>query len=119
MTLRDRIADWISGGALSEAREDYRAERAAFVQADTALAPLRIALDEQRRISSSIDADLVATDEALDRMGQAASDWRDEAERLTAALAAIIAAGDTANPNSTVRRMVRIAREAIVPWGSE
>ena len=77
MTLRERLADWISGGALTQARRD--AER----HLD----------DAEYWLSESMKDDV--------KFGE-----------MLAALRAIIAQ-ETPNANATVRRMVRIAREAL------
>lgn len=84
MTLREKIADWISGGALTRARAAEKARRsvaydcmakAMFVEAQ--------ARDQSRRA--------YIRQEQLNR----------------------IAACETPSANGTVRRMARIAREAL------
>lgn len=77
MTLRERIADWISGGALTWMKLD-------------------IELREENRV--------MWRDRSFDRnqtIGKMAVALRD------------IAACETQNANATVRRMARIAREAM------
>ena len=84
MTFRDKLADWISGGALTRAREwsEYEAELAR-------------------------------------RAEKRASDWKDNAAILAMrchkahdALDAI-AAEEKPTSNATVKRMARMAREAL------
>ena len=84
MTLRERIADWISGGALTRARHDARQGWA----------------DGYRhRISYEWCRDEYKDKARMAHMLQ---------ERLSR-----IAACETTNANGTVRRMARIAREAL------
>jgi hypothetical protein len=77
MTLRERLADWISGGALTRARKDAQ----------------RHFDDAEYWISESMEEDV--------KFGE-----------MLAALRAIIAQ-ETPSANATVRRMVRIARDAL------
>lgn len=77
MTFRERLADWISGGALSRARD--------------------------------------VRDKALDRLSREIDrrcDWIDERHKYRSALREI-AACETPNANATVRRMAKIAKEAL------
>ena len=84
MTLRERIADWISGGALTEAR------------------------DERDRNKSAADRALDKWDEAVDRSTYMMA----HRFALQKAMRAIIEC-ETPRPNATERRMVAIAREAL------
>jgi hypothetical protein len=81
MTFRDRLADWITGGALTEAREQIR-------QAEQDL-----------RYSKNRGDDLLRTLMVHHTKANARKDLLDR-----------IAAMETPNANATVRRMARIAR---------
>lgn len=78
MTRRERIADWISGGALTHYRSLWLRTKTKY-------------FDELSRRQA-----VIADRHARER-----------------ALRAIIERGNTASPNSTVKAMVRIAREGI------
>lgn len=77
MTIRERIADWISGGELTRAKHDARE---GWAEAYKHMCSAEIADDKKFLMRH-----------ALNR----------------------IAACETPNANGTVRRMARIAREAI------
>lgn len=77
MTLRERTADWISGGALTRAKHDAREGWA-------------------EAYKHMVDADVAH---------ERSYGLRDALNR--------IAACETPNANGTVRRMARIAREAM------
>ena len=85
MTLRERIADVISGGALSAAKGDRDAWKKAYRE---------------------VKADYVSSCCQSDRGWHVAS-------KAHNALRAIIERGNTASPNSTVKAMVRIAKEGL------
>lgn len=78
MTIRERLADWISGGALTAAQ---RQEDVWF----------RIAMNAQNQAEAKV---------------------RENSGGLEAALRGIIM-HETPRANATVRRMARIAREAL------
>lgn len=85
MTLRERIADWISGGALIYARETIKLERS----------------QRQYRYSAEFIPLLVLAEGA-----EARAAAMEESLRAIAAL-------ETPHANATVRKMARIAREAV------
>lgn len=84
MTLREHIADWISGGALTRAKHDGRDARA-----EAYGYMVKFKFSEAQAREQSHRAYLMQ-------------------ERLNR-----IAACETPNASSTVRRMARIAREAM------
>jgi len=91
MTLRERLADWLTGGALTKARQDP-----CMYSQDLHL--LRRDLLTAKRDS----------DRNLDRLIQSqqqANAMRDTLRR--------IAACETPGANATVRRMAKMAREAV------
>jgi len=77
MTFREKLADWISGGALSDALHYEEVVNAAY----------------EKAVSRALFA-------------------RDDADASRAALRQI-AALETPHANATVRKMARIAREAV------
>lgn len=95
MNMRERIADWISGGAVMRAKD---AEAFANEHMSLGYYGLKDAMNRMESKYSILEYD--------NRNGWANSD------RFQAALTAI-AACETPSANATVRRMANIAREAL------
>ncbi len=91
MTIRERIADWLTGGALTRARGDV----------DYVLDRL-----SQEKAKARRAEDGCAILEYDNRNGWANSDRFSEALRT-------IAACETPKANATVKRMARIARQTL------
>ena len=95
MTSRERIADWLTGGALTRARDDRdRAEK----HMTDGYYGLRAAKTFSDKKAS----------EYLAWGNERHADWL-----LTQVALRAIIANDTPNANATVKRMVRIAKEAL------
>ena len=95
MNLRERIADWISGGALTRAKAD----NAMWFEASAQLGAKFLLAGEAHEVELHQCQDL----------------WFDactDVDGLTEALRSIIAQ-EKPTSNATVRRMARIAREAL------
>lgn len=91
MTLRERLADWLTGGALTRARRDAS-----------------LYSQEMYRSNRDFDAARNSADSNLDRLIQSqqqANAMRDTLRR--------IADCETPRANATVRRMAKMAREAL------
>ena len=98
MTLRHKLADWISGGELTEARDRTH--------------DWYLAWDEERRRANFASGEL--RDVRIDRDALLIDNdngWSNS-RRYAGALGRIIAEEKTTS-NATVRRMARIAREAL------
>ena len=91
MTLRERIADWISGGELTFCKKGWARSVA-------------IAQDRDREIAQG-KFDL--------KFSEAQSREQSHRSYLLQERLTRIAACETPNANATVRRMARIAREAM------
>lgn len=91
MTLRERLADWLTGGALTRARRDAS-----------------LYSQEMYRSNRDFDAARNSADSRLSELIQSqqqANAMRDTLRR--------IAACETPGANATVRRMAKMAREAV------
>lgn len=97
MNLRERIADWISGGALTRAKKQ---EDAWFC----------IAIDAQERAENAEYERVQWRDEY--RSGMAERDQLEIANAKFVDCAEEIIAQEKPTSNATVRRMARIARDA-------
>lgn len=89
MTLRERIADWISGGALTQARQETTVLFAALERR------------KEREMQASLSFKGRETRKS-DHYRQLASDLKKRLAR--------IARQETKGANATVKRMARIAR---------
>lgn len=91
MTLRERLADWLTGGALTEARAEHPMNVAAMYD-------LRVRIAAERRRADGNMSELILSQQRY-------MATRDILRR--------IAACETPGANATVRRMAKMAREAV------
>ena len=99
MTFREKLADWISGGALSLARSDVEWWRDQMVS-------------KKNREIMRLQRDCRSLHDSIEKAVTAGAEIHGRNEDARLALRAIIAM-ETPSANATVRRMARRAREAL------
>lgn len=99
MTFREKLADWISGGALSLARSDVEWWRDQMVS-------------KKNRDIMRLQRDCRSLHDSIEKAVTAGAEIHGRNEDARLALRAIIAM-ETPSANATVRRMARRAREAL------
>lgn len=95
MTLRERLADWISGGALTRAIDDAEFDR-----------------ERERRMYAAFSRDINAQMEYVSQLRQDLKTISAIMLRRAISLRRI-AAQETPNANATVKRMAKIARDGL------
>lgn len=91
MTLRERLADWLTGGALTRARDGFWEQKRLVIQYRAESEFYRRMHDRAAMASNKAGVPLMAAKDTLRR----------------------IAACETPGANATVRRMAKMAREAV------
>lgn len=109
MTLKEKLADWLSGGEITRLREQAERNITTVAKALKAHDDLRNAVNE----IEAIREDDLARAKATEQRYQLARVTHMEVEAQNRSLKerlAMIAGLETANANATVRKMARIAR---------
>ena len=107
MTFREKLADWISGGALSLARSDVEWWRDQMVS--KVYVPM---VGDKNREIMRLQRDCRSLHDSIEKAVTAGAEIHGRNEDARLALRAIIAM-ETPSANATVRRMARRAREAL------